>query len=211
MAVVSEDIWLHSGLPTEERLVNIGVGAVVVALIFLGLVGRRLRNAVPLLTLYLGILLAALYIGFPLVAVIAPCFSGFSAWLLAPLLIAAPWTLNKLGQSMLPRLTGAYEHRAFSDDQFQIGLWFLVIVIALAMETTPFADDIVWSWWSIGIPFAGAVAVFFYVRGLALQKPWPAPCAMLLLRVFSGDIAAQRLLDEVTYRWSFIGPIHIAG
>jgi hypothetical protein len=54
-------------------------------------------------------------------------------------------------------------------------------------------------------------ALWVYGKLLKRIKPWKPARGLLLLRVFARDKRGERLLDEVAFRWRFIGPIHMIG
>jgi hypothetical protein len=65
--------------------------------------------------------------------------------------------------------------------------------------------------WSLGVipPLIGAL--WLYKKLVKRIKPWKPARALLLLRVFARDKRGEQLLDEVAFRWRFIGPIHMIG
>ncbi len=209
IGLIVEDVWLDQTMPLGERFALLGAGTLGVAILYLALIGRRLRNVVPVLSLYLATLLGALYVAGVLIEVLEPCDFEYVDWVITCVGIAAVWGITRAGLGLLGRLTQAYEDKAFSESQLQMGLWFVIVALVLATDTTPDDDEVMFSRWSLGIALAAILAVLAYVRALRLQRDWAQPQAMLLLRVFSSHRGTTQLLDDVTHRWSFIGPIHL--
>ncbi|MEL7448610.1 MAG: hypothetical protein AAFN78_05335 [Pseudomonadota bacterium] len=212
VALILEDLAFDTTMSVADRVSLSATGAIAVALLYLAIIGRRIRNVVPLLTLLMFFILGALYaVIIPIGTFTEACESGVVALVGLVLLIALPWLLTRVGFWLTGFLTDAYERNAFSDSQFQVGLWSLIIVLVIAIDTTVDDDDVMFSVWSLGIVLAWVLAAVAYGRRLRRLKPWAAPQPLLLLRVFSSRRDTHRLLDDVTYRWSFLGPIHLVG
>ena len=84
-------------------------------------------------------------------------------------------------------------------------------VITMLMAFAPGPSETGLNRWSLGVipPLLGAL--WLYRKRLRRIKPSKPASALLLLRVFARDRRGERLLDEVAFRWRFIGPIHMIG
>lgn len=122
--------------------------------------------------------------------------------------IAAPWAIGIWPVvGLLRALAGAYRRKRFSELAYLFGLFWLVVLIAMALPSTH----------AIGWGAFGIVAVWLWVPlGFALARGWlappPAPPTLLVLRVFRRDAAVEALFDAVTERWRATGnTVLIAG
>ncbi|MFV0664097.1 hypothetical protein [Denitromonas sp.] len=122
--------------------------------------------------------------------------------------IAAPWAIGIWPVvGVLRALAGAYRRKRFSELAYLFGLFWLVVLIAMALPGT---HAIGWGAFSL-------VAVWLWVPlGFALARTWlappPAPPTLLVLRVFRRDTAVEALFDTVTERWRATGnTVLIAG
>ena len=209
--IVVDVLWYNEATDVTEKVALIAVGTIAVGMLYIALTGRRMRNVVPLLTLFISLLFFAFFFAGFFLIVVASCESTDVLLLGFALCVVSGWVVLRLGSALLQRLTGAYERYAFSDTQFQVGMWLVVIVIVLAMDLTPEDDDVYFSPWSIGVPLALAAGIAVYARCLKRITPWPMPQPLLLLRVFSKNTGTQRMLDEISHQWSYIGPVLLVG
>ncbi|TVO58804.1 hypothetical protein [Denitromonas halophila] len=122
--------------------------------------------------------------------------------------IAAPWAVGiwpVIG--VLRALATAYRQKRFSELAYLFGLFWLVVLIAMALPSIH----------SVGLAAFGIVLVWLWVPvGFALARGWlappPAPPTLLVLRVFRRDAAVEALFDAVTERWRATGnTVLIAG
>ena len=106
----------------------------------------------------------------------------------------------------------AYEHKVFSDAQFQVFAWMLTIAGTVAFLERSMTDgDTLFNDASVGVGLAALLALVLYVGLIRLMRAPPARVRLLLLRVFSADQRGEKLLDELAYRWRFVGPIFMIG
>lgn len=194
-----------------ETVVALVGGALVVAGFLAALRGRRLRNVVPVLTLFLFALLAGFLVFGWWVALVGECdsclllFGGF-------LFGVGSFTLAAfLAYRILAWLSHAYESKRFSDAQLQLGCWAVVVVLAVALEVDPRSDASIFSVPALWVFAAALLALWFYRRGTRDRAPSRPPVRLLLLRVFSSESRGQRLLDDLGDRWSFLGPVYLVG
>ncbi|MBT0963668.1 hypothetical protein [Denitromonas iodatirespirans] len=124
------------------------------------------------------------------------------------LFIVAPWAIGIWPVIGILRLiAGAYRRKRFSELAYLVGLFWAVVLIAMALPGTH----------SAGLAAFGILAVWLWVPlGFALARPWLAPSAppptLLVLRVFQRDAAVEALFDAVTERWRATGnTVLIAG
>ncbi|MCB1952214.1 MAG: hypothetical protein H6944_16055 [Zoogloeaceae bacterium] len=122
--------------------------------------------------------------------------------------IAAPWAVGIWPVvGVLRALAAAYRHKRFSELAYLFGLFWLVVLIAMALPSIH----------AVGLAAFGIVLVWLWVPiGFALARPWLAPPAapptLLVLRVFRRDAAVEALFDAVTERWRATGnTVLIAG
>lgn len=124
------------------------------------------------------------------------------------LFIAAPWAIGiwpVIG--VLRLIAGAYRRKRFSELAYLVGLFWAVVLIAMALPGTH----------SAGLAAFGIVLVWLWIPlGFALARPWLVPSAapptLLVLRVFRRDAAVEALFDAVTERWRATGnTVLIAG
>jgi hypothetical protein len=173
---------------------------------YLTLVDRIKRILVPLIAVGLFTLLtAAALIGMALLAD-APAWAVLPGALLALLLAWLPATF------VLSWVGLAYERKLFSDAQFQVFCWMLAIsgvVIGIetqANDSTLFDPLSLW----LFAATAGALLLYWLVTRYGLA-PLDSNKRLLVLRVFAQDHRGEQLLDEIEYRWRFIGPIVLIG
>ena len=212
IAIVAVAMIFEEKMTHAERVVTFLQGLVLLAVIYAALGGRRMRNVVPLLSVLLCLLLLALVILGAATTVIGACTDKQS--IVVPLLVSAftiagIWAAWRLVLAATDRLARAYKRKLFSDAQFQVGAW--MVVITLLFAHAPGYTELGLNFWSLGVipPLIGGLYV--YRKLLRRVEPWKSPRALLLLRVFARDKRDERLLDEIAFRWRFIGPIHMIG
>lgn len=195
-----------------ERFETFLQGLVILIVLYVALGGRRMRNVVPLLSVIVCLLLLALVVLGTATTVVQSCTDEESvlvAFLVSTVTLAGIWTAWRAVLAAAGRLARAYEKKLFSDAQFQVGAWMAVITMLFALA--PGYTELGLNLWSLGVipPLIGALWV--YGKLLKRIKPWKPARGLLLLRVFARDKRGERLLDEVAFRWRFIGPIHMIG
>jgi len=131
------------------------------------------------------------------------------ALLISALTLIGLWLAWRAVLAVGGRLARAYERKLFSDAQFQVASWMAVITTVMAFA--PGYTEAGLNPWSLGLipPLLGAL--WLYRKLLRQIEPWKPTKALLLLRVFARDRRGEQLLDEVAFRWRFIGPIHMIG
>lgn len=209
---VAAAVLYDEAIDTGERFEMFLVGVLILLLLYAGIGGRRMRNVVPMLTLFITLLWVALMIFGWAMGIADACLHPESALYILgawSLLIGSVWLLSRAAFALLRALSAAYERKAFSGTQFQIGIWSLIILGIFMLGVGPEQDAL--SAWSAGVVAAFAGGLWIYRRQLARLEPPRAPLRLLMLRVFASDKRGERLLDEVAYYWRFIGPIYLVG
>ncbi len=201
IALIPED-----GLSLEDFF----IGILIMLVIFAGLGARRMRNVVPLLTILLFPVISVLYVFGVGMTLWDPCFDQEILWLpvveLGSLSLAL-WGAVRATGTMVGWLTRAYERKQFSDAQFQVGSWMVVITLLLLLA--PGYEEEGWNPWSLGVLAAMLAGLWLYRFLLCRVDPWGNPRRLLLLRVFAHDKRGEKLLDQVAFDWRFIGPINM--
>jgi hypothetical protein len=138
------------------------------------------------------------------------------AWVLA---IGAGWLAR---QFVISWIGLAYEQKVFSDAQFQVFCWMVSVasmVIGVgtlvraataqpgAERSASLVDPI--NLWLLAATVL-ALVVYWLVTRYGVQ-PLESNKRLLVLRVFSRGNRGERLMDELEYRWRFIGPIVLIG
>jgi hypothetical protein len=113
---------------------------------------------------------------------------------------------------MLSWIGLAYEQKVFSDAQFQVFCWMItvagvVICVGTIVRGSKLFDPM--NLWLLGATGV-ALVVYWLVTRYGIQ-PLDSNRRLLVLRVFSKERRGERLLDELEYRWRFIGPIVLIG
>jgi hypothetical protein len=183
--------------------------AVVITLCYFTLVDRTKRIVVPLLAAGLFTVLALFIITFLTFDI------GTTPRLLMALIVALGLSLL-VGYFLLSWIGLAYEQKVFSDAQFQVFCWMASIAGLLIFAETLLDEEITLSHpIPARLAFATMLAMIVYWLSIRyLVKPMASAKRLLVLRVFakgSEDHRGERLLDELEYRWRFIGPIVLIG
>jgi hypothetical protein len=194
-----------------ERVETFVQGLVILIVLYVALGGRRMRNVVPLLSVIICLLVLAIFVLDAATTVIKSCTDEESivGFLVGTLTLAGLWIAWRAVLAASGGLARAYERKLFSDAQFQVGAWMAVITVLFAFA--PGYTELGLNPWSLGVipPLIGAL--WLYKKLVKRIKPWKPARALLLLRVFARDKRGEQLLDEVAFRWRFIGPIHMIG
>ena len=190
------------------------VGALAIALCYFTLVDRIRRIVAPLLAAgYFAAIGAALGL-FELFQARVDALGEGAAAAAGLTLLAAAIGLGWLARQFVLSWIGlAYQQKVFSDAQFQVFCWMLsvsgavVSVHTLASEKATLFD-------AVNLLLLGAtvlaLVVYWAVTRFGL-RPLASNKRLLVLRVFSRERRSERLLDELEYRWRFIGPIVLIG
>ncbi len=104
-------------------------------------------------------------------------------------------------------LAAWYERQGFSDQMLLLGSSFLVF----AIETSVTIDTSTFGAFGVGMAIyvvLGALALLLY---RLIRREKPAAPSLLMLRVFSPHQGTTRLLDRVSARWRYLGPIRMIG
>ena len=200
--------WLEH--PALQKLVaSCVVALVAIILCFLTMVDRIKRTVVPLLgAALLTVFVVALGSGAIAVALLHP----EGAWARGALGLAAGGVGLLAAYFMLSWIGLAYEQKVFSDAQFQVFSWMLAVSGAAMAVETMFQQASLIDPSNLQLAAASVVAlgVYWLVTRYAL-KPMCSNRRLLVLRVFAQDSRGERLMDELEYRWRFIGPIALIG
>ena len=200
--------WMqHPGL--QKLVASCFVALVAIGLCYLTMVDRIKRTVVPLLgAALLSIFVVALASGAIAVALLQP----EGNWAGAALGLAAVGMGLLAAYFMLSWIGLAYEQKLFSDAQFQVFSWMLAVSgTAMAVETMfQQASLIDPSNLQLAAASVSALLVYWLVTRYGLQ-PLRSNRRLLVLRVFAQDSRGERLMDELEYRWRFIGPIALIG
>ncbi len=194
-------------------------GWLFIALCWWTLVDRTRRIVTPLLAAGYAAAIATSWT----VLTLLPDGEGMH-WL-APVLalvvaLLAGWLARNLVRSWIGL---AYANKVFSDAQFQVFCWMvtiagIVVCVGTVVRTGLFADDEHGravtlldpvNLWLLGAT-ALALLTYWLVSFHRLPPLWSNK-RLLVLRVFSRGRRGEMLLDELEYRWRFIGPIVLIG
>lgn len=200
--------WLQH--PALQKLVaSCFVALVAIGLCFLTMVDRIKRTVVPLLG---AALLTVFVVALASTAVAIALLPPLPSWALGTLgfmglavgLLAAYFMLSWIGL--------AYEQKLFSDAQFQVFSWMLAVSGAAMAIETMFQQRALTDPSNLQLAAASVLALLVYwlVTRYGLQ-PLPSNRRLLVLRVFAQDSRGEQLMDELEYRWRFIGPIALIG
>lgn len=187
------------------------VGGLAIGLCYFTMVDRIRRIVAPLLAAGYFAFLTAI---FAFLAIAFPEQSDHGVVLTIVLLVLAG-VVGWLARSFMLSWIGlAYEQKVFSDAQFQVFCWMVTVsgvVVCVGTlvrgEQARLVEPM--NLWLLGAT-ALALLVYWAVTRY-LVKPLPSNVRLLVLRVFSKGRRGERLLDELEYRWRFIGPIVLIG
>lgn len=184
------------------------IALVAITLCYYTLVDRSKRIVVPLIAAALLAVVAA-----------ATVFAVLAFEALEPgpamgvVLAAAALGFGLLTASfLLSWIRLAYVQKLFSDAQFQVFCWMIAIAgIVVSVETLTSGEPL---WGGINLRLLGATGLALLAYWLLTRygiRPLDSNKRLLVLRVFAQDERGERLLDELEYRWRFIGPIVLIG
>jgi hypothetical protein len=195
-------------------------GWVFIALCWWTLVDRTRRIVTPLLAAGYA---AAIGAAWGALVLMLP-EDGEAHWSWVLLSLAGAITAGWLARNAVRSWIGlAYAHKVFSDAQFQVFCWMttlagVVVCVGTAARAGLFNDteaeravtllDPVNLW--LLAATAAALLAYWLITFHRLQPLWSNK-RLLVLRVFSRGRRGERLLDELEYRWRFIGPIVLIG
>jgi MFS family permease len=190
-------------------LIACAISALVVALCYVTLVDRTKRIVVPLLA-------AALFTMLVLFFIVFISLDVSSALGLVGALVFALGVSALVGYFLLSWIGLAYEQKVFSDAQFQVFCWMTTIAGLLNFTEILMNDEVTLNHplpRSLGLSTIAAM-IMYWLLIRYLVRPMPSAKRLLVLRVFAKDNEdhrGERLLDELEYRWRFIGPIALIG
>ncbi|HEY4607109.1 MAG TPA: hypothetical protein VIH55_05625 [Acidimicrobiia bacterium] len=104
-------------------------------------------------------------------------------------------------------LAGWYERQGFSDQMLLLGSTFLVFAVDASVTVDPSTFGAFWVGMAIYVVL-GAGALLFY-RWIHRERQ--VSPTLLMLRVFSPHRGTTRLLDRVSARWRYLGPVRMIG
>lgn len=200
--------WLQH--PALQKLVaSCFVALVAIGLCFLTMVDRIKRTVVPLLG---AALLTVFVVALASSAITIALLQPEGAWVLGTLGLAAVGLGLLAAYFMLSWIGLAYEQKVFSDAQFQVFSWMLAVSGAAMAVETMFQEASLVDASNLQLAAASVMALLVYwlVTRYVLQ-PLRSNRRLLVLRVFAQDSRGERLMDELEYRWRFIGPIALIG
>ena len=173
------------------------------------MIDRIRRIVTPLLAAGLFAVFAAI------VGMLAAAGSVADDWITLVLVLATLPVSWLAWNFMLSWVGLAYEQKLFSDAQFQVFCWMITICgVVICVQTFAQEDDEVKILSAVNLWLAAATVLALVVYWSAVRywiKPLDSNQRLLVLRVFSKDLRGERLLDELEYRWRFIGPIVLIG
>jgi hypothetical protein len=135
VAIVAIAMIFEDEMAQAQRMEIFLQGLAVLAVLYVALGGRRTRNVVPLLSVLICLLLLALVSLGVATTAIGACTNAdsmFAASLFSRSTLAdiwAPWRAVLLATGGLAR---AHKRKLFSDAQFQVGAWMLLITLLFA-------------------------------------------------------------------------------
>lgn len=205
--VVAEEVFLH---------VFIGciVGALAIGLCWFTLVDRIRRIVAPLLAAGYFAAVGATLLVFELLAEPVDALQGGAAGAATAALVVGAFGAGWLARQFVLSWIGlAYQQKVFSDAQFQVFCWMFSVCGAVVSVNTLVSDkrqlhD------PVNLLLLGAtllaLALYWAITRFGV-RPLASNKRLLVLRVFSRERRSERLLDELEYRWRFIGPIVLIG
>lgn len=210
-----------SGLPWLWSVLGGALaGWVFIALCWWTLVDRTRRIVTPLLAAGYA---AAIGSAWAVLVLLLPEGDDIH-WAWSLLVVGAAVLMGWLARNAVRGWIGlAYAHKVFSDAQFQVFCWMvtiagIVVCVGTVVRTGLFAQtahgrtvtllDPVNLW--LLAATALALLAYWLISFHHLQPMWSNK-RLLVLRVFSRGRRGERLLDELEYRWRFIGPIVLIG
>lgn len=206
-------VFTDDTMTVAEQLLDGLIGTLLLLVLYAGLGGRRMRNVVPMLSVLFGMLWIALVFFGAAMGVADACLDPESAlYLIGSLttLVGSLWLVYRLAFHLLDRLARAFERKAMSGTQFQIGIWSLIVASIFVVGAGPDQDEL--TWWAAAVVVAFGFGLWIYARQISrLTMPQDAPLRLLMLRVFASDNRGEKLLDEIAFRWRFMGPIFLVG
>jgi hypothetical protein len=104
-------------------------------------------------------------------------------------------------------LAGWYERQGFSDQMLLLGSMFLVFAVDASVTVDPSTFGAFWVGMAIYVVL-GAGALLLY---RSIHREQPMSPTLLMLRVFSPNRGTTRLLDRVSARWRYLGPVRMIG
>lgn len=122
-----------------------------------------------------------------------------------PVLIGAIAITSGLAWWVLRRISHRYAEKKTSDQSLTLSSWWLLITlveIVIQFDATAGAS----------VSFILGYLLYLWIsRSLNARFSTGTPLSLLLLRVFGHRQRSRALLDQLSQRWRFIGPIHLIG
>lgn len=209
---------LFASLAPDKEFTHVFVGCIVgalaIVLCYVTLVDRVRRIVAPMLAAgYFAAIAAALGL-LELASEPVERLGGTPALVASLALLAGAVALGWLARQFVLSWIGlAYAQKVFSDAQFQVFCWMFSVAGAVVSVTT-LVDDTRRLNDPLNLLLLGAtllaLVVYWAVTRFGL-KPLTSNKRLLVLRVFSRERRGERLLDELEFRWRFIGPIVLIG
>jgi hypothetical protein len=213
LATMAGAVGLALLIEPEIEAGTLIVACTLVALLYLASVHRTMRAAlVPLAVLWTGVLLGSALALLALTP--AQCLGEGDEWpaadwaliggvlaLAAGAFVLAMWSSGRVNDGLARLVRRGW----LSDTSMATGAGMLVIVTALVVATdapaaTPGVQSGLWLGWT-------ALIIGAYVWALHRQRCPRKGRVLLMLRVFSRDRKAERLLDALQARWQLAGPV----
>lgn len=193
----------------RNLLMGCTAAAVAITLLYYAMVDRVKRIVVPLLAMSLFSILTVL----TLVALALSEVEGVGALGLSVRVALGLTLALACAYLMLGWIGLAYEKKVFSEAQFQVYCWLSSVGGVVICTETLLNKDV-----NLGTPVNGQLLLAtlgamgaYAVLTRLLVKPLHSNKRLLVLRVFAPDGRREGLLDELEYRWRFIGPIVLIG
>jgi len=185
------------------------VAAVAIWVCYAVMVDRVQRILVPLLALALGLLAVGGLVAYLLLGEVGKGSAWQALWRI-PLSVACGIGLAWMAMGWVAL---AYERKLFSESQFQIWSWMLLVTGAvLATDGLLRSTANLQEGHFVTLPLATLAALALHgALARVLVRPLNTQRRLLVLRVFAKDERHQTVLEDLEYGWRFIGPIVLIG
>lgn len=202
-------LWLEGRPGAQKFVIGCVFATLAIVLCWFTMIDRVQRIVVPLLAA--GIFTLALAFGLTLAGLLA--LWGDAGWLgIASAALGAAVVGLLVANFVLSWIGLAYEQKVFSDAQFQVFCWMLAVSGVIISAETFMHGNPIWDGVNGWLALSTGIALLLYwlVTRFVIQ-PLGSDKRLLVLRVFAQDARGEQLLDEIEYRWRFIGPIVLIG
>jgi hypothetical protein len=195
-------LWVWYLIPTAAVILFLtrplrGVGTLVLGAMMAAILGSQVFlvtvvGAEPLLRLWVELME-----GLGITDVDIAFWSIHVAGFLLSLLVAIPvvWLLAHW-----------YARNGFSDQMLLLGSVFLVFSLDSSLSIK--SSD--WAAFGTGLLAFAGIGLLALLAYRILRDP-PAPASLLMLRVFASRPWGHRLLDGISARWRYLGPVRMIG